>query len=482
MQNCHKILIKRLIVFQTAFMLLASYLFAFDGNISLDDAIRISLERNNEIKSAKAKEQASHYGLLSAKGRFYPQINAEGKYTRLNEDINLDINPIRSAMIASNVATYMYGGGTASGAAALNNSLETSLPSFNMRVQDEEYFNFSVSAVQTLYAGGRIRAGAEVKKAEYLSAVRNTAYVVENITSQVVDAYFKLKLAKQVSEIRQEVYEGMKEHDVTALRLFTEGMISKANRMRASVALSEADRELKKSKREEELAGIFLANLLNVDISDFNLKTDFIKPDGQKDVNEYLQKAVVSNSALNMLAFSKQELSAAQKASYGKLLPTIAAFGKYEVYKQDLTILEPEWAAGLAVNVPLFSGLSDYNADKEVKSKQAALSDYTENVKEQIKTLVRKHHHEILAAKEQYESLGVSLDLAMENLRLNKLSFSEGVTTSLEVIDAQLALSKVKTERYKALYEYASSLAKLLNLCADLDTIKYYKEEVKGVK
>jgi outer membrane protein TolC len=67
-----------------------------------------------------------------------------------------------------------------------------------------------------------------------------------------------------------------------------------------------------------------------------------------------------------------------------------------------------------------------------------------------------------MKALEQYEALETSGKFAEEYLRIRKSAFAEGYATSLDVVDAELALSKVKTERLVALYEFDVALAELL--------------------
>lgn len=449
------------------------------GPLTLEAAVNIALQRNNDIKAARGSESAARHALNSSYGAFLPHLNAEGKYTRLNGPIDLDLNAIRSAIISADAATALVVSANPATAAGVTTALNGALPAFTMRVQDESYYNLTLSAVQTIYAGGRLAAAASAKKAAFNSAERSSAASVERVAADVVSSYFRLLLARRSTEIRQEVLAGMKDHDYTAQKLFEQGMISKANRMRAGAALAEASREAAKAGRDEELAGILLGNLLNVEVSSFTLGTDFFAPVPAPELPTLIARAMASNPALNMLDQSAKQLEAKRKAAKGAMLPSVFAFGKYEAYKADLTALEPEWAAGIGVKMSLFSGMSDYEDIQEAAAQKEALARFTDGARELVKTQVRKCHHDMLTAAEQYESLGVSLELAEENLRLNKLSFAQGVCTSLEVIDAELALGKVKTERYKALYDYASALAELLRATGgELEILKYGENKI----
>ena len=148
-------------------------------------------------------------------------------------------------------------------------------------------------------------------------------------------------------------------------------------------------------------------------------------------------------------------------------MPTIAAFGKYEIYKENLTVFDPEWIAGINARLDIFKGGQDYNENKSYSAQLEMIDLYIQNADKMIATGVKKYHHEAETAKQQYESLKSSQELTEENLKLYKQSFKEGLATSIEVIDAELALAKVMLEQSQALYEYNVAYAKLMDICGN---------------
>jgi outer membrane protein TolC len=171
----------------------------------------------------------------------------------------------------------------------------------------------------------------------------------------------------------------------------------------------------------------------------------------------------------------KRSSARRSKAGSANFLPQVAAYGRYELDREYLTILEPEWAAGIAARINLFNGASDRNDLQATRREIAAVTLLTENAARLVETEIRRYYHDVETARGQYESLQVSRDLADENLRLNRLSFAEGVAPVVDVIDAQLALGKVKAEQSKALNDYAVALVNLTGASGDaLDFVALY--------
>lgn len=458
-------------------LLCPAALYAQSGGMTLSDAVKTALRQNNEIRSSREAVKGAQYDVDSSYGKYMPQVSVTGSATRLDGPIQIDLTQIRTAIIGASGYTLAYAGGTPAQVAALQSALNSGLPSFVDTVQDEAFYNLTLKATQPIYTGGKLTANTKAKNAALAMAQNNNASVSDTVIANVVAGYYRLQLMDHVVQIRQEVADGMKEHDTNAQRLFDQGMISKANRLRAGVALAEAERELAKAHRDSELSAILLANLLSADASTFTLTTNFFMAHSMPSQEEMENKALAANKVLITLDRAHDQLDAKYVAARANMLPTVYAFGQYELYRKDLTMLMPNWAAGLGMQLSLFSGLSDYKDMRSADAERDKLSYLQANARELVKTEVRKHYHDMLTARDQYESLGKSVELAEENLRLNRLAFDQGVATSLEVVDAQLALGKVKIDRYKALFDYVDALASLLRAGGSAPAILDYAEK-----
>jgi hypothetical protein len=67
-------------------------------------------------------------------------------------------------------------------------------------------------------------------------------------------------------------------------------------------------------------------------------------------------------------------------------MPQVAAYGRYELDREYLTILEPEWAAGVAARINLFNGASDRNDLQATRREIAAVTLPTENAARLVET------------------------------------------------------------------------------------------------
>jgi outer membrane protein TolC len=178
----------------------------------------------------------------------------------------------------------------------------------------------------------------------------------------------------------------------------------------------------------------------------------------------YEQKAE-NNFTLKLLEAKKEMLKQKNKAAWGNVLPMAAVVGQYQIMQNNLTLAEPEWAFGITASINIFGGGKDYNEIKASDAEISAVNAQIENAKKIIFTAVKNFYNRCVNAKQECEALESARELAQENLKLYSASFKEGLAASLEVVDAELALVKIRADREKAVFDYNSSYVNLLNLC-----------------
>ncbi|WP_035012513.1 TolC family protein, partial [Enterovibrio norvegicus] len=86
-----------------------------------------------------------------------------------------------------------------------------------------------------------------------------------------------------------------------------------------------------------------------------------------------------------------------------------------------------------------------------------------------LSLLVEKTWREANQALEEYQGLSSSISLADENLRLREKAFVQGLSTSLDVVDAELYLANIKTQQLAASYQYVLSLSRLLAVSGEMN-------------
>ena len=339
-----------------------------------------------------------------------------------------------------------------------------------------------LSAEWVLFSGGKRFHATNIGRTMVDLARESRAQVSANQQSLLVESYYGLRLAQQIVTVREETYNGLKKHYENALKLEAAGMIDKAGRLFAQVNMDEAKRALEAARKEETVVQSALKVLLNKKDADAN-----IIPTSPLFMNDSLPPKMLfdlsvnsGNYTLNQLQLqqhiAKQEVRIAQSG----YLPNIALFGKQTLYSHGIqSNLLPRTMVGIGFTWNLFDGL-----DREKRVRQSKLTEQTlalgqMKARDDLAVGVDKLYTQLEKAQDNVKALNATIALSEELVRIRKKSFTEGMATSTEVIDAETMLASVKVARLAAYYEYDVALMNLLSLCGTPEQFANYQPKPK---
>ena len=468
--------------------------------LSLQDALNMAKSGNSQIKAEKAKVEMAESGKSEARSRFMPTVTLSAGVTKINDPINIDLNEVRSGIISVHGAEayqnyYKTGYEAAYEQARANgapdemalpmakgvgdsvgnlakmkteSTLDSALPDFKKKVQDDVFFNARLSVVWPIFTGLKIYSAYDAAK-ENVTARKAEFDMAQNaILMDVATRYFSLRLAEELTLLRETTKRNLEEHLERSKKLEEGGQISKAERLRAEVALAEAQNALEDAQRDQTLARLALASLLHTDTS-ITATTPVESPEEYRSIDEIKALAREKHPGLRQLRTERKRSQAAVSAARADYFPTVALFGYKELYTKDLTMLEPEWAVGAKAQWDLFKGGETHSKVSSAKALDRSLASMEEQTLDNINLLVEKRWREMEHAKSRLVSLQKTRELADEALRSQNKAYEAGLSTGLDVVDAELALSRLQVADLKAHYDAVIAWLGLLESCGEVE-------------
>lgn len=512
----------------------------FAAPISLSDAIAMAKANNSQIKAEKAKVEMAESGQSEARSRFMPQLSLTASVTKINDPIYIDLGEIQQAMsgLAGGLTTVgpaaVYSkayidaynkaqagyeqayngaiangmtdaqakafaqdrvGGTAQEIAQQNadkyaNETQQKLDAaksqiddadFRMKVQDDVFFNARLTAIWPIFTGLKIYSAYDAAK-ENVNAKKAAFDMAQNtILMDVATKYFTLRLAEELTVLRESTKKNLEEHLARSKKLEEGGQISKAERLRAEVALAEAENALEDSYRDQTLARLALASLLHTD-TNITAITPVMAPEQTFGMEEFKQLAMDRHPGLRQLRTERKRSQDAVSAARADYFPMVALFAYKELYTRDLTLLEPDWAVGAKMQWDLFKGGETRSKVSNAKALDRSLSSMEEQTMDNIGLLVEKRWREMEHAKSRLESLKKTRELAEEAHRSQTLAYEAGLATGLDVVDAELALSRLQVADLKAHYDAVIAWLGLLEASGEVVNAGEMLKNVKPVE
>ena len=333
-----------------------------------------------------------------------------------------------------------------------------------------------LTAEWVVFSGGkRIRAGKIGNRLIDL-ARENRAQTDATQRTLLAESYYGLSLAKEVAAVRQDTYNGLKQHYENALKLEAAGMIDKAGRLFAQVNMDEAWRALEAAQKEVTVVESALRTLLNLE------DTCKIEPTSPLFINstlpakeEFQQTMRSGNYILNQLSLQQSIAKQQLRIDQSGYLPDIALFGKQTLYAHGIqSNLVPRTIVGVGFTWNLFDGLAREKRIRQSKITEQTLALGKDKAQDDLSVGIDKLYTGLQKAQDNVQALNSTIALSEELVRIRKKSFAEGMATSTEVIDAETMLATVKVARLAAYYEYDVTLMNLLALCGTPEQFRNY--------
>ena len=337
----------------------------------------------------------------------------------------------------------------------------------DVTIQDHDV-RTSVSMVMPLYMGGKINSAKQIANIQAQRSNISEKQQQDTQRFEMIQAYFNVQLQQQLVNSALFNLNAMQEHYGNAVKLEQQGFINKGQRMQFEVARNNAERSYQNAQANLRASQFSLQNLLQTKQS-VQLSTPlFVNLTQNHSLDTLLANYDQNSSLIRKLQMDTQLATENVKVQQSAKKPSVFAFGEYELDSKE------NWIVGVMAKYNLFSGIDNNKNIRAAELKKYAAELMTERTKQEVENVLYKSFSELNSAQTSHQLLTQNIKAAQENLRIQQLSFKEGMGTATQVIDAQNALNGLKTEMAVNAYKYILSLATLLQSYGSIDEFKLY--------
>ena len=309
-----------------------------------------------------------------------------------------------------------------------------------------DYYGYQAAA-RRAEAGREMRRGAEVDVAmqarvDYVAALREAENV--RVTGEL------LRSVDERLRLTREMFDAGRVPRYYVLRDETE----RANALQMdAMAKSRADQAL-----------IALKTTLGVDLSSPIVLADPLQYLPMTvSVDEGIRQASDAHPDLRAAAKQREAAQAEVRAAYGNYFPQVSVSymydGQWAKTRNESSTTADRYSVGLVVTLPLFDGFLRENALYTAKARLDRATQAEGLVRQQIAKEVNQAALMLAAAEKSVEASRNGLDQAAEEFRVVNERFEGGRGIQLEVLDAQVSLTRARFNAVAALAEYNNALA-----------------------
>jgi outer membrane protein TolC len=306
---------------------------------------------------------------------------------------------------------------------------------FNANVQQPLFTGPAIPRLRQAYASvEQGRLGLERTRRELLYAVAETYYGALGL--------------QRIAEVARNQVEITRQHEAVARARFEAGDAAKVAVVRAEIARLQAEQDVRTAENAFEAARGGLACLLGLQPT-FALSDPPPQP-APGDPAALMKAAIEARPDLKAARVQRDVAQAELDAAWYEFLPQVAVSWNLNAATAAGFTGQLNWAATLGVTVPLYDAGARYAdiRDAESQVREAALSLAAQEAK--ARDEVRRAALDLDTSRANLSKAEEQERLARENHALVKAQFEAGLSTQVEVADAQASLFSAEIGQVRA--------------------------------
>jgi len=408
--------------------------------LTLDRAVELALKNNESLLSTRLEEDRARARVREAYSEALPKLDFSSTVTR-----------------------------------------NWSLPEFNFggqtfKVGTDNVINFGLDLSQTIYRGGQVGAG--LKMARYFQQISesNTDQMRENTLHQVRNGFYDVLLAEAIVEVATAAYDRAVAQYEAIQRFYEAGTVSEYDVLRSKVVVTNTHPPVTQAKNRLAIAKADLKRLIGLPWQVSIRCTGSLDVDVSGlpgDIESAVAVALSNRSDLKAAQLQAAMNDASIRLARGENRPDVSLSAGYLMQAQvndpgfkslGFNDFSRSWNTLINVSFPVFDGRENSGRIMQAQADYELSRYFERQLRKQIEVDVTEALLNLVEASERVLAGAEAVELASRGLAIAQVQFEGGVSTQLELIDAQLILKQAETDHVTAEYDLATAVAKLKNV------------------
>lgn len=410
--------------------------------LTLPRAIEIALERSPLLRAAGHELEAAAAGVDRARAGFLPRLDVGESFTRSD-------NPVFAFSSKLNQGRFTAG----------DFSID--------RLNDPDpvnNFRTGLTLTQPLYTGGKATLGVERARRQQEAVARGAERQRHEVIFAVARAYYAVLLAQADLGVARAAMEAAGASRDLARARFDAGLVVESDVLSAEVRLADLREQVLAAESRAALAAAGLNDVMGqpldepVDVAD-SLAEPAPPPGALPELEGLALDRRPDYQRLRAEEQAQQQQVALARAEF---LPTLNATGSYDVNRRDFAAgAQESWFVGLALQWNLFNGFADRARIVEARAGLDRLHALRERLASAIRLEVRDAYLRLRTARERIGVARGSVAQAEESLRVVRDRYQAGLTTIVDLLQTEAALTRARGSLIRASYDASLARAAL---------------------
>jgi outer membrane protein len=404
--------------------------------LTVEESVNIGLENSRILHASKMKSEYAGSKASEMSAMLYPSLKLQASYQRLSEVPEFKI-PFPGVP-----TIFPYIPNTYTARASLQQPLFTG-------------WKLQGAVDNAWYQAEASRNDVERDKAELVFTIRLT--------------YWSLFRAKEIRRLADENVTQVTAHLQDIENLLNQGLATANDVMKVKVQLANSRILQSDAVNNVRVAGIVLNSTIGIAL-DTEIEIASPLTSSPKDFPELepiLKSAFQRRPDVLALESRVKAADAGIVAAAGGWFPQIVLTGNYYYSRPNQRILPSKdeftdtWDFGISLQFDLWNNLTTMHQTNQAKAQYEQTKDVLATLRDGITLEVMQSYLGYQQAKERIHLAELSVEQANESYRITAEKFKTGLTTSSELLDAEVALLQSKLQFTQSLVDHELAQARL---------------------
>ena len=399
--------------------------------VNMAEIVTLVRNRNLLVKASQEGIRTAEARVAQAEALRLGKISVDGSYLRLNDQIAISSPPVH---------VPLFGGMT------------LAVPP--VVIAPTDLLHVRLEAGLPIFTGGKISNAIGMARAGERASRSLSGDTEAEAILQAEHFYLAVLLGREVVRLNERALDVYKQHLADARTAHRLGVAANYDVIRAETAVAEQEKRLTEARNRLEIAQAALRTALDLpEDAAVEISGALFEPPELPPLPEAQAAALKGHPGLEALRQKVEALARAERMERADYLPQVAAVAGKETVTTKLAQTDPTWFAGVRASWSLFEGGARRARVAEKASEIAQARLELRHAEEQVRLAVRNSLLDYESQRSALASARKATELARESLRLATKRFNVGTGTSLEVLDANLALTAAETGVQNSLFQ-----------------------------
>ena len=408
--------------------------------LNLAEALNLAMERNPQVLMARARIDALKGKIREVRAQALPSINLNGSALRWRDPSFLNASSFdkipqefRDALV----------------------------------VVPSNLFDYNISVSQPLYTSGKVGTALRLASLESKGSGVDREQVEQQVRLQVIRAFYGLLLTQQQLKVAQETVHQREKHLEMARTRFAGGVATQVDVLRSQVSVANARPELIRAENSVRQARAVLNNLLvrPIDFPTQAVGQLAFTPQLKMDLQEVVQQASDHRPEVVRARINEREAADQQKLASAESRLRVDFNGQYGISSRlTSNLFNHEFSRYLftvSVGLPLFDGGRRSGLVRQAIANRRIAELTRVEAENNVRLEAQTALDEMERAEKTVEAAQLSVHEAERVLNMMQDNYKYGAATTLDVLDAQTALTTARGTLLQGLYDHTLAQAQL---------------------